>query len=225
MNQSPRQQILQKVADRVLSLQLGHPIRVGIDGVTASGKSTFARELSGLLKDRKCHVIHTTLDGFHNPRARRYERGRGSAEGYYYDAYNYDGVVENLLKPLGPNGNHQYRTQIFDLEADRPIQVEAISAPVESVLVVDGSFALRPELRAYWDVGIFLSVAFDVAENRAAQRDAKSFGTADEARRVTKVRYHGAHRIHAESCRPQEAAHFIILNDDPLHPQIIIERA
>lgn len=219
-----RLHVLEQVAQRILSFRLSRPLRVGIDGVTASGKSTFGRELSEILTKANRPVVHTTLDGFHNQKSRRHARGRSSAEGYYYDAYNYDGIVENLLQPLGPSGNFRYRTQIFDLEADQPIDGKPIMAPSDAILVVDGSFALRKELRDHWDLRIFLSVAFDVAENRAADRDAKIFGSSNEARRVTKERYHGAHRIHEVRCRPQESAHLIIQNDDPLNPKILIDR-
>lgn len=224
MSQSSRKLVLKQVAERVLSLQMEHPIRIGIDGVTASGKSTFAKELSAILKEANRSVIHTTLDGFHNPKIRRYARGRGSAEGYYYDAYNYDGVVENLLRPLGPGGKLKYRTQIFDLHSDHPVNTELVDAENNSILIVDGSFALRHELRDHWDVRIFLSVDFTIAEDRAAQRDAIAFGSADEARRVTKDRYHGAHKIHAVYCRPLEVADLVIQNDDPLNPKILSDR-
>lgn len=217
-----RRQVLEKVAQRILLLRLEHPVRVGIDGITASGKSTFARELSEILKAADRTVIHTTLDGFHNPRSRRYALGRDSAEGYYYDAYNYGEIIENLLLPLGSNGSLRFRTKIFDLEADRPIQIEAASAHRDDILIVDGSFALRPELRDHWDFRIFLSVPFDLAVDRAGERDAKLFGSSEEARRVTKSRYHGAHRIHVESCKPQEAATVVIQNEDPHNPKILI---
>lgn len=224
MNESSRFEVLDQVAKKILSLQLDHPVRVGIDGITASGKSTFARELSEILKASKRPVIHTTLDGFHNPRSCRYARGRESAEGYYYDAYNYDGVVENLLLPLGPKGDRQYRTKIFDLITDQAMQPEANTAPAEAILIVDGSFALRPELREHWDFKIFVNVAYDIAENRAGDRDAKCFGSTDEARRITKKRSHAAHKIHASSCLPQEIANLVIQNDDPARPTVLIQR-
>lgn len=204
---------LTTVANHILNLKLEHPVRVGIDGITASGKSTFAKQLSDILRTSGREIIQTTLDGFHNPRERRYARGRGSAEGYYFDAYNYAGMIESLLAPLGPGGNRNYKTQIFDLVLDCPIEVESKLATANAILVVDGSFALREELRKYWDVGIYLDVDRAIAEERAAIRDAESFGSADEARRVTRTRYHGAHSIHSELAKPIQTAEFVIRNE------------
>lgn len=219
-----RQLVLEKVAARILSLRLEHPVRVGIDGVTAAGKSTFAKELAESITASGREVIATTLDGFHNPRARRYERGRGSPEGYYYDAYNYAGVVEFLLNPLGREGNRMYRAQILDLRSDQPIEAPFKEAPARSILVVDGSFALRHELRDHWDIRIYLDVDLERAEDRAATRDAGLFGSAEEARKVTRQRYVAAHRLHTSLSRPAEIAHFVICNDDPANPVITAER-
>src|SRR4029453_49932 len=42
------------------------------------------------------------------------------------------------------------------------------------ILVFDGIFLHRPELRAYWDYSVFLEVAFAVSIPRGAQRDDSS---------------------------------------------------
>src|SRR5690606_31306533 len=122
--------------------------------------------------------------------------------------YNYPSIVENLLKPLGPDGDCTYRTKIFDLELDQHVNLEPSQAPADAILVVDGSFALRYELKDHWDVKLFLSVNYEIAESRASIRDANSFGSPDEARRVTKERYHAAHKLHAEINRPSDIANF-----------------
>ena len=43
-----------------------------------------------------------------------------------------------------------FKTQVFDLKADEPIELEPTAAVSDSILVVDGSFALRRELQKYW---------------------------------------------------------------------------
>lgn len=224
MNVSSRQRVLKEISDYILKLELKHAVRVGIDGITASGKSTFSRELADILRLSNREIISTTLDGFHNPRSRRHERGRESAEGYYYDAYDYSSIVEQLLSPLGPTGSLQYRTQVFDLVKDVADRSEAKSATLNSILVVDGSFALRRELCDYWDVRIYLDVDFTIAEKRASIRDAAVFGSSDKARNVTRIRYHGAHKIHMAEAQPKESAHFVVLNSEPLIAEITSRR-
>ena len=41
-----RQEVIQHIANRIEALDLGHPTRVGIDGVDAAGKTTLADELA-----------------------------------------------------------------------------------------------------------------------------------------------------------------------------------
>jgi len=220
MKSSSRQEILKQISAHILSIATDHPIKVGIDGITASGKSTFARELAEFLHPSGRPIISTTLDGFHNPRSIRHQKGRESAEGYYFDAYNYPAIVEHLLLPLSAVGNLKYKTQVLDLHTDQPDPRPAQQASRNSILIVDGSFALRKELVEHWDVGIYLSVDFEIAESRASVRDAELFKSAEIAREITKKRYHGAHQLHIEVANPCERAQFIINNNDPQNPSM-----
>src|SRR5262249_40321170 len=147
-----RATVLDELAARLSRVSLGHPVRVAIDGRTASGKTTLADEIAALVRGKGRLVIRTSIDGFHRPKAERYARGRHSAEGYYYDARDLAAVRRLLLDPLGPQGNRLYRTQSFDLENDLPVEQEPQLAPADALLVVDGTFLQRPELGDGWDV-------------------------------------------------------------------------
>ena len=95
---------IEAVSAYLCSIPDGGPLRVAVDGRTACGKSTFARALAGALSARGCNTLHTTIDGFHNPRSVRYARGRLSAEGYYRDARDLGAIRRELLAPLGMVG-------------------------------------------------------------------------------------------------------------------------
>src|SRR6476469_1828189 len=132
--------VLDGVAKRLGRLHLGRPVRVAIDGRTASGKTTLADELAVLLAAQERPVIRTSIDGFHRPKAERYARGRTSPEGYYYDSRDLDAVVKLLLAPLGPGGDRHYRTASFDLKNDRPVEQDPSAADAKAILIVDGTF-------------------------------------------------------------------------------------
>jgi len=91
-------------------------VRVAIDGVDAAGKTMLADELAVPIVERGRTVIRAAVDGFHNPRPARYRRGADSPEGYYRDSFDYAAILRDLLIPLGPEGNRQYRRGdvIFD---------------------------------------------------------------------------------------------------------------
>ena len=67
MKDSPRKEILNKIAHALCKIELAHPVRVGIDGMSASGKTVFADELAGVLHEKGKRVVRAGLDGFHNP--------------------------------------------------------------------------------------------------------------------------------------------------------------
>jgi len=91
-----------------------HPIRVAIDGLDNAGKSKLAKELIFPLRKSGRQIINISIDGFHHPKKYRYRRGEYSPEGYYYDSFNLESVISNVLEPLSPDGNRQFRRQIFD---------------------------------------------------------------------------------------------------------------
>jgi uridine kinase len=82
--------MLDQLANRLMTLQIQHPVRVAVDGVDAAGKTTLADELAALLIQRDRPVIRASIDGFHRPRAERHRQGATSPQGYYTDSFDYD---------------------------------------------------------------------------------------------------------------------------------------
>ena len=215
-----RERILAEIAAIVCAENLVHPTRVAIDGVTASGKTTLARELAAAVAAAGRSAIHLSLDDFHHPRAHRHRRGRHSAEGYYEDAYDVAGFAAAVLVPLGPGGDRRYRPRIHDLASDATIDEAPVEAPADAVLVVDGSFLLRPELAGLWDVGILVEASPAVARERGTRRDAALLGGLAEAERLYDARYLAAWRLHAAAGDPTRLAMLVVENDDPARPRL-----
>lgn len=182
-----RARTIAQIADRLAALSPGHPLRVGIDGITAAGKTTAARELATAVGERGRPVILLTFDGYHHPRERRYQQGRESADGYYEDAYDTAAMRRELLDRLGPDGDGWYRERVLDLATDERIVDEPVRAPKDAVLIVDGSFLQRPELAPGWDVIVYLDVAFEVAHARAVVRDAELVGGTERAAQLERL--------------------------------------
>ena len=97
-----RRQVLNVVARHVVRLSPERIVRVAIDGVDGAGKTTFANELADVIRTLERPVIQASVDGFHNPKAVRYRRGRSSPKGYFEDSYNYAALKACLLDPLTP---------------------------------------------------------------------------------------------------------------------------
>lgn len=218
MKSSHRAAVLDELASLIAGIASSRPIRIAIDGRTASGKTTLADELAGVLGDAGREVIRTSIDGFHRPKAERYARGRHSAEGYYYDARDLPAINALLLSPLGPGGDLRYHTASFDLDNDQPIEQEPQVASADAILIVDGTFLQRPELRDGWDLAIFVETTEQVSEQRGVDRDAWRLGGADATRELYAVRYKPAFDIYERTCAPTSIADAILDNDDFARP-------
>jgi len=217
-----RAQVLGSLAERILALPAGRPVRLAVDGRTASGKSTLARELLEAIEARGRPALVASLDGFHRPRAERYARGRLSAEGYYRDARDLEAVVRSLLAPLGPEGDRWFRTASFDLEADAPLDEPSQLAPPELVLLVDGTFLQRPELEAHFDAVLWVSTEPAECLRRGVARDAAALGGAERALEVYATRYVPAFELYCAQADPERSADAVLVNDDPARPALEI---
>jgi uridine kinase len=181
-----------------------------------------ADELAARILSSGRPVIRASIDGFHRPKAERYVRGRASPEGYYYDARDLDAVMALLLVPLGPGGDRRYRTASFDLENDRPLAQDAMLASPDGILLVDGNFLQRPELRTGFDLTIFVDIAKPIALARAIARDSVFLGGTQITAQLYAMRYEPAFELYERLCAPQLAADAVFNNDDLAHPRLAI---
>jgi uridine kinase len=201
-------------------LQRPHPVRVAIDGPDAAGTTTLTDELAAGLKARGREVIRASIDGFHRPRAERYRRGADSPEGYYRDSFDHDALRAELLDPLGPDGSSEFRTAVFNFRTDFPRPEDSSRAAPDAVLLLDGVFLLRPELRDAWDLRIFVRVEPAETLRRALARDVELFGSPEEVERRYRTRYLSGQQLYLEEARPLDAADMIVVNDDPTAPRL-----
>jgi uridine kinase len=189
-------------------------VRVAVDGVSGAGKTSFGDELAIVMRRAGRTVIRASADDFHYPKVRRYRLGRDSPDGHYLESYDYDTMQRELLDPLGAGGSRRYRTVVFDCASDQPVASPRYFAPDGAILIFDGLFLNREELRDYWDVSNFLDVAFEIATQRCALRD----GSIADYRHPSNRRYIQGETRYLRECRPQDRASIVIDNSDFSRP-------
>ena len=217
-------EVFSQLVALICAVERPHPVRVAIDGVDAAGKTTLADELVPLLEKRDRPLIRASIDGFHNPQKIRYRRGADSPEGYYRDSFNYEVLRQDLLIPLGPGGDRNYRRAAFNFEKDAPVEATWYEAPPNAILLFDGVFLLRPELVHYWDYSIFIAVEFNVSVPRAVLRDAMNSGRkwdTNACRELYERRYVPGQQLYFKEAKPKSQASIIIDNNDFQDPVII----
>ncbi|WP_242293282.1 hypothetical protein [Bacillus cereus group sp. BfR-BA-01381] len=218
-----RKQQIKEIVDHILKLNLTHPTRVGISGITASGKTTFANELAEEIKKRGLPVTRASIDDFHNPKVIRYAQGKESAKGYYEDAHDYTAFKERLLKPLGLNGNLQYETISHNLIKDIPVYNTPIFAQPNMVLIVDGTFLLKKDVAHLFDYKIFVDTDFEIARKRGAKRETEAFGSYEEAEKMFLNRYHAACKMYIDEHNPKDCVDVVFRNSDLANPEVIFQ--
>ena len=218
-----RSELLNQLADLIVAIRLAHPTRVAVDGIDAAGKTTLADELIKPIEKCGRSVIRASIDGFHRPRAERYRRGKDSPEGYYYDSFDYRALCATLLDPLGSSGNHFYRRAVYDYRMDAPLDATIEQAAPDAVLLFDGVFLLRPELKANWDLSIFVQVDFEIALARAIPRDQAYGESSQTIDNRYRERYVPGQRLYFESACPQSIAKVIVDNNDLENPSLEIK--
>jgi uridine kinase len=214
--------VVADVARRLLDPPFDGILKVAVDGVDGVGKTTFADHLSKVLMSLGRCTIRASADGFHNPREHRYRLGRASPEGFYRDSYDYGKLRSLLLEPLAPGGSRVFRTAAFDHRADRPVDMPARTAPRGAILIVDGIFLQREELRHFWDVSIFLDAPFEVTVPRGASRG-PDYGSPDAADPANR-RYVEGQALYLADVDPQERATVLIDYSDLSRPRIVAWR-
>lgn len=217
-----RQQLLSQLANMIVSINLSHPLRIAIDGIDNAGKTTLANELALLIEQQDRSVIRASIDGFHRPRLERYRRGPYSPEGYYEDSFDYRLLREELLYPLGPDGNMHYRRAVFDVLKDAFLPLFREEASPNAILLFDGVFLLRPELTDQWDYQIFVDVTMEEALRRAMKRDLPLFGSAEAVQTRYLQRYFPGQKLYLEAFHPEKKADIVVENDNPTNPHLIL---
>lgn len=205
---------LDLVVERMLAaVPRGRRALVAVDGIGASGKTTFAAALAERVTGRPVVVLHA--DDFFHPSAVRHARGRLSPEGFWHDAYDDGSLVRLALAPLHPDGDGRYSRASFDGPADRTVPAPAAQAAADALVLVEGTFLHRDELRDRWDWSVYLHVPPDVAARRMVARD----GVDDDPTRGRLARYAGAQRLYAAAAGPWRRASLVV--DTTGEPRIV----
>ncbi|MFI7227360.1 uridine kinase [Nonomuraea angiospora] len=212
-----RSTLVARVAERVLACDVGR-VLVGIDGFTASGKTSFGHELAEQIVRAGRPALRATLDDFKKPWKDRHLYDRESGEGYYRNAYDYEAVKRLLLEP--GRSAEAGACALCGIDPLTQIDHSGTTTPLaaDSVVVVDGVFAFRPEIDKYWDFRIWMDVDAELSVRRGAERDQDWAGS--EAESIHRNRYLVAERIYLEEADPLPRMDVIIDNTDFARPRI-----
>ena len=126
-----------------------------------------------------------------------------------------------LLCPLGSEGGRRCRTALWDSFRDLPIEEKWIEVTQRAILVVDGAFLCRPELRDEWDYVIWLDVDPDTMLARARARDVAWVGSEEEVVERYRQRVIPSHLLYEALVRPVDQAAAVVDTRDLNAPRLV----
>ena len=200
--------VLARVADALPDLD--RPLLVAVDGGDGAGKTWFADELAALLVERDRAVVRASVDDFHHPRSHRHAQGR-TGETVWSRSFDYHALRLHLLDPWCAGAGAPYRCRHHDLATDAHLEEPPETVPEHGVLLVDGVFVQREELRGCWDLVVWLEVADEERVRRMAARD----GVPADVSHPDQRRYLDAQQIYRDAADPLGSADFVVDNTDP----------
>lgn len=143
---------------------------VGVDGLGGAGKSTIVDSLKLQLQNENYNSEILHIDDFIHLQHIRCDKSKEEWYCYYNIQWRYDYLVEEILDPI-KRGNEIYKSiQLYDKENDR-YSIQPVCIPYGFVLILEGIFLQRKELRSYLDFVIYLDVPQEVRLNRVLSRD------------------------------------------------------
>ena len=159
--------ILALIADAAL---LGRTTMVAIDGLTCAGKSTLAGQVAGALGD----ATVVSLDDFYRPAGAKERAILGPRESYdrYFD---WKRLLGDVLTPLSSQSRARYRRH--DWVNDRLAEWHEVVP--RKVVVVEGVYSTRPELRPHFGVLVYVDAPREVRLARLLARGYPDMSWAD----------------------------------------------
>ena len=146
---------IRDILDQLLS---NGPVKIAIEGGSASGKTTLSKQLAALYD---CSVLH--MDDFflqaHQRTPERYAEVGGNIDRERF--------LQEVLGPLRNGQTIRYRKfncSTMQLEDETPITPKKLT-------IIEGVYSMHPAFEAYYDFSIFLDISSGLQKERIVSRN------------------------------------------------------
>ncbi len=182
-----------------------------ISGIHGSGKSSLAARVVRDLRAAGYGTAGISLDPWRS--LSDPHPGSDPAEHFYLHAFRVQELFDLLIHPLRRDRSHRVTVEMISPPSLRRAPRSFDFRDVE-IIVLDGNFLLRRDLRPLYDLAFWLDCSFDTALRRATERDQGVLSEEEIAWEHTTL-YFPAQRIHLERDDPRGAADLVLDNSAP----------
>lgn len=167
---------------------------IGIDGCGGSGKSTVAAKI----KEKLPNVTVVHMDDFYLPSGQLLDIP--SKEKPVGADVDWKRVLSQVIEPISQNKEGHY--QRYDWVSDSLAEWHIV--PVGEVVVIEGVYATRKELRDFYDLTIWVNTPRETRLSRGLERDG------EEARDRWENDWMVSEDVYVAQHRPQEHVDVVI---------------
>jgi uridine kinase len=147
------------------------PVLIGVAGGSGSGKTTVAERLAGLVGDAS--LVHLRLDAYYRDNPHLPLEERADVDYDHPDAFDWELLIEHLDALVAGNA---VEVPVYDF-ATHARRAGRTPLPPARAVVVEGILVLHhPELRARFDLRVFVDTDADVRFIRRLERDVTERG-------------------------------------------------
>jgi len=180
---------------------------IGVDGLGGAGKSTLVNSLKLQLQSENYYSYVLHIDDFIHPKCSRYDLSKEEWDCYYNVHWRYDYLVKEILSPIKSGEIIDKQIEIYNRENDEYFN-QRVNLVHGSVLILEGIFLQRKELKDYLDFIIYLDAPQEARLSRVLARDGYIGGLED----IKRKRYFPAEEKYILEYSPIETADFVLKN-------------
>ncbi|WP_312667209.1 hypothetical protein [Tissierella praeacuta] len=188
----------------------GKTIIVGIDGLGGAGKSAITELLKTQLQNSNYYPVVLHIDDFIYPRYIRYDEFKEEWYCYYNIQWRYDYLIKEILLPVREGIEIDKQVELYEKENDLYI-LEQIKIPQCSILLIEGIFLQRKEIKEYFDYMVYVELPKDIRLSRVINRDTY-IGDDKDIKLKYERRYFPAEDKYIKDYCPAENADFVLEN-------------
>jgi len=201
--------VIESIVSAARKLEKKRALLVAISGIDGSGKGYVAKRLGEALTNRSVSVAVIGIDGWlHLPHVRF--DPRNPAGNFYENALRFDEMFTQLVVPLRDWRSIRIEANYTE-ETATSYRSHVYAYENIDVILLEGIFLLKRELRAHYDLSVWIECSFETALQRALARGQEGLSKA-QTRQAYKTIYFPAQHIHFRSDDPQRASTMTYFN-------------
>ncbi len=183
-------------------IEKGQKIVLGIDGLSRSGKTTFAKKIEHHLQEKNISVCIFHIDDYIVERKRRYNTNFEEWYEYYHLQWDAELLKHNLFKEL--KVSKELHLKNYDYNSDTQ-KLQVVTIPDTCFIIIEGVFLQRREWRRFYDYMIYLDCPKIKRFKRESDETQKNIEKFEK-------RYWRAEDYYMEIVSPKEQADLVIQN-------------